>query len=441
MNWCFKVSIGLAAFALMGPALHAQDLMQPDPGVPNAPPTRARSGLEAESLPSEIAEDFAPGPEGPAPPRIGPTPVPDVRFLMDNLGLENVLGGTGIRAFGWVEGGFTGSSTGSGALAVQPRLNRFGNEFLMNQIGLVFEKPLQQDQFDLGFNIRYFAGADAATGQPLGGIGGRSPNSHFSQDFRDLYLSAHLPIINEYGVNVKVGRMNTIIGYNGFLAPYRPMYSSDYQFFYGQDGAFTGFLTNLRTSKQLDFWNGMTFGANTFFTKRSRNSICYIGQVNYWVTEEERTRLTGSVYCGPNAIFAAPGMAGDFDTTVELRVQHAWSDRFTQVVQSMLGWDANTPVGTGSWYGIYTLGIFHLTPKFDFIVRGEWFDDTKGTKTGIATDFAEATLGFNWHPTKYLEIRPEIRGDFAGQPAFAGGGGPPTHRAQLTGGISALIKF
>ncbi len=44
-------------------------------------------------------------------------------------------------------------------------------------------------------------------------------------------------------MNVKVGRMNTIIGYNGFLVPYRPMYSSDYQFFYSQDGAFTGFLT------------------------------------------------------------------------------------------------------------------------------------------------------------------------------------------------------
>ena len=32
------------------------------------------------------------------------------------------------------------------------------------------------------------------------------------------------------------------------------------------------------------------------------------------------------------------------------------------------------------------------------------------------------TLGFNWHPNKFLEIRPEIRGDFAGEPAFGGGG-------------------
>jgi hypothetical protein len=32
-----------------------------------------------------------------------------------------------------------------------------------------------------------------------------------------------LPILTEGGMDVKLGRMNTIIGYNGFLAPYRPM--------------------------------------------------------------------------------------------------------------------------------------------------------------------------------------------------------------------------
>ena len=225
----------------------------------------------------------------------------------------------------------------------QPRQNRFGDEFLLNQIGWAIQKPLQQDQFDMGFNMRYFAGADAALGAAKGGIGWPPGNPHFGQDFRDLYLSAHLPILTDGGVDVKVGRMNTIIGYNGFLAPYRPFYSSDYQFFYSQDGAFTGFLTDLHVNKRLDIWNGMTLGANTFFTLRANDSYCYIGQVNYWMTDEKRTRLTASVYCGPHALFAAPNLAGTYDTMVELRVQQDWSERFTQVLQSNMGWDANTP--------------------------------------------------------------------------------------------------
>ena len=287
--------------------------------------------------------------------------------------------------------------------------------------------------------MRYFAGADAAFGAAKGGIGSW-PNPHFGQDFRDLYLSAHLPILTDGGMDFKIGRMNTIIGYNGFLAPYRPFYSSDYQFFYSQDGAFTGLLTDLHVTNRLDVWNGMTLGANTFFVQRSTRSFCYIGQVNYWLTDEKRTRLTASVYCGPNAIFAAPDMAGDFDTIVELRVQQDWSPRFTQILQNNMGWDANTPVGTGSWYGLYTIGIFHLTRKLDLLCRAEWFDDVKGTRTGINTNYAEVTLGINWHPVKYLEIRPEIRGDFAGAAAF-GVNGAHTDRSQLTGGISFLVKF
>ena len=142
--------------------------------------------------------------------------------------------------------------------------------------------------------------------------------------------------------------MNTIIGYNGFLAPYRPFYSSDYQFFYSQDGAFTGWLTDLHVTNRLDVWNGMTLGANTFFVQRSSRSICYIGQINYWLTDEKRTRLTASTYVGPNAIFAAPNLGGDFVSMVELRLQQNWSPRFTQIIQNNMGWDAQTPVGTGS---------------------------------------------------------------------------------------------
>jgi hypothetical protein len=311
---------------------------------------------------------------------------------------------------------------------------------LFNQIGWTIQKPLEQDRFNLGVNIVYFAGADAAHGAPKGGINGASSDPRFGQDFRFLELTAHLPILTDGGVDFKIGRMNTIIGYNGFLSPYRPFYSSDYQFFYSQDGAFTGWLTNWHATDRLEIWNGMTLGANTFFVERSSRSICYIGQVNYWVQEEKRTRLTASVYAGPNAIFAAPGLAGNYVTMVELRAQQNWSPRFTQIIQNNMGWDANTPKGTGQWYGVYTIGLFHLTPQFDVNFRGEWFDDTNGTRTGIATNYAEVTGGLNWHPIKFLEIRPEIRGDFAGAPAF-GANGAHTHRDQLTGGISFLVKF
>ncbi len=446
MTWMSRTAVGLALLLTTTLSVRAQntDSATAEESAPYgstegrfAAETPRVFGLEAESLPAELAEDLLQVRPEPA---WGPTPVSDVRFLMDDLGLARTLDNRGIRAFGWFENGYTYASGGPGELSVQTRQNRFGDEYLVNQIGLVVQKPHSQDEFDIGWNVRYFAGADAALGQPLGGIGGNTDNPRFSQDFRDLNVTAHVPILTEGGMNVKFGRMNSIIGYNGFLAPYRPLYSSDYQFFYSQDGAFTGFLTQLVVSDRLDIWNGMTLGANTFFEKRSENSYCYIGQVNYWLTDAQRTRLTASLHCGPDAIFAAPGLGGDFDTIVELRLQHAWSERLTQVVQSNMGWDTNTPVGTGAWYGLYNIYIYHMTQDWDVINRVDWFDDVDGTRTGFATNYFEATLGLNWHPNKFLEVRPEVRGDFAQVAAF-GSADNPQDKNQLTTAVSALVKF
>ncbi len=48
-----------------------------------------------------------------------------------------------------------------------------------------------------------------------------------------------------------------------------------------------------------------------------------------------------------------------------------------------MGWASDTPVGTGSWYGLYTVGIYNLTPKWDLMGRVEWFNDTKGTRNRV----------------------------------------------------------
>ena len=154
------VAAGLAALILGLGAAAAQEPPQPEPYLPGPPPSvpgmvltpetqpaapaqapaRASTGLEAESLPGELTEDIA----EPAGFRFGPTAVSEVNFLMDYLRLRELFGDSGIRTFGWVEGGYTGASPGSGLLSVQPRQNRFGNEFLLNEIGWVVEKPLRR---------------------------------------------------------------------------------------------------------------------------------------------------------------------------------------------------------------------------------------------------------------------------------------------------------
>jgi hypothetical protein len=341
----------------------------------------------------------------------------------------------GVRFYGWLDAGYTYASTGKGILPVEPRENRFGREFLLDQIAMVLDKPLKGGcQFDWGFNATFYAGADAALLRPEGGF--TTTNPRFGADFRNLYLSAHLPLLTEGGVDVKAGRMGTVIGYESALAPYRPFYSNDYQWFYAEDGAFTGVVATWHVNKQLDLLAGITMGANTFFTMRG-DSPCYLGQINYWLTEKKQTLFSFGLYMGNNAIFAAPGLAGDFDTTIELRVQHDWNKYLTQIVQSDDGWDSNVPgVGTGEWYSLYNIFVLHTSPCLDLTNRVEWFDDVNGTRTGVAANYGEVTVGLDYHPIPCLRLRPEARYDFADEPAFGTG-----HHSQFTAAIDMVLSF
>jgi hypothetical protein len=352
--------------------------------------------------------------------------------------MPNCCGENRIDVYGWADLGYTYSSLGSGQLAVQPRENRFGNEFLVNQLAVVLEKKLRQDDtFNLGFNTTFYAGADAALLRPLGGF--TTTNDRFGADFRQLYLSAHMPVLTEGGMDVQVGRMGTIIGYNSAMAPYRPFYSSDYQWFYAQDGAWTGILTNLHVNSQLDVLNGLTMGANEFFTFRG-NGPCYIGQINYWTSEEKKTLLSASFHFGNQAIFAAgPQFIGNYDYVVEMRVQHNWNKCLTQIVQSDLAFASGVPgIGTTEFYSLYTILSHHTTQTVDSNLRLEWVRDVQGSRTGVRANYGEVTFGFDYHPTKFLRLRPEIRGDFADRPALGPNG---NRQGLLTIGIDALLSF
>lgn len=460
MSWQRTVGCGVALWLGTGTALLAQTSVHIVPGSPMPGMGQAQIVMQSQSAPkASAAPEAAPSP-APADPTAccggssgsscgssgcdsccgdGPTLPQDVKCLQGLIGDNccSKCGGPGLKLYGWIDAGYTYASTGSGILTVEPRENRFGNEFLFNEIALVIEKPLDPNDWSLGFNSTFYAGADAALLRPRGGFTTTDPR--FGVDFRQLYVSAHLPVLTDGGVDVKVGRMGTIIGYESALAPYRPFYSNDYQWFYAQDGAFTGALATVHMSKQLDVIGGITMGANTFFTMRG-DGPCVIGQINYWTSEEKTTLLSASTYIGHYAIFAAPQFTSDNQDnyTFELRIQHKFNKCFEIIIQSDNGFATEVPiVGSGQWYSLYGIGLYHMSKTVDLTFRQEWFDDNKGTRTGFATNYFETTLGLDYHPNKYLRLRPEIRGDFADDPVFRNG----QDKSQLTLAIDALLSF
>ncbi len=165
---------------------------------------------------------------------------------------------------GWLEQGYSYANTGAGRLAVAPEMNRFGQEYLLNQLAITAQKQCDADELSWGYYVQMFSGADASTLQGPGDI--KNTNPRFGGSVRQARAQFHLPMLCSGGVDVVIGRQGSPMGYESYMAPLRPFYSTSYQWFYAEDGADTGVWTTFHVSPQWDCMVGTTLGSNTFYT-------------------------------------------------------------------------------------------------------------------------------------------------------------------------------
>jgi hypothetical protein len=147
------------------------------------------------------------------------------------------------------------------------------------------------------------------------------------------------------------------------------------------------------------------------------------------------------------------GPTGHFNngntTTVEIGIQHNWNKYWYQIIDSQICYSkapiffVAPPGYQQRAYDVYTYLGRHLNKCLDLNSRFEWYldEDGGGYPGGFGipdTTYFAVTLGFDYHPVKWLQVRPEIRGDFANNDAF---GQYEDKKDQLSIACDALIKF
>jgi hypothetical protein len=392
-----------------------------------------------------------PADEGP----LGPTPPSQVKCLQDWMAgqCQWFAEGTGcdgkktppcLTTFGWMDFDYTYRSTGHGETGIAPVMNRFGDEALVRQLGWAISKPLDPKCLSFGFNSILIAGADAAFLNPTAGWP-KADDPRFGLSFTDLNATAHLPILTEGGVDVKAGRQTTVLGPMGALPFQRYFDSSDYAWFNLEEGRYTGVAANWHITKRLDWYNAIEIGGwGVFFDNPS--GPCYLGQINYWLDEDaKKAQLTFTVLTGPT------GVGGGNTTTTEITlhlnpnkyVYDVFSNQITYSKAPVFFQGPPPPGYQERAYDIYNYLGVHCSKCVDFNTRWEWYKDVDGGGYaggfGIPhTNYFELTLGIDYHPNKWLQVRPEIRGDFADHDAF---GENKDKKDQLSLAVDALIKF
>jgi len=379
----------------------------------------------------------------------------------------------GLTVGGWANAGITYNS-------VSPENNfngpvTFGDrsdEFQLNQLNLFIQRAVatEGDNFDIGGRFDIMFGTDAiftqAYGVPAFDVNSGVPlnRNHWdlnllnSNDnrFYDLampqaYLETYIPIGN--GLNVKAGHFYTPIGYETVPAPDNFFYTHAYTMQYGEPFTHTGVLGSYAVDDHWSVIGGVVTGSSTGgwdggWDKHLGNWAGIAGAT--WTNTDTGTSLNVSgTYGGTSEQSSEPWalysvvLKQDLNEKTHLVLQH--DHGFANGI--LLG----TPKDT-EWYGINTHLYYDVSDTVTAGVRGEWFRDQNGfrvcspgrvaaatdgagnsfaaagnfTATCSAASYYAVTAGVTWKPVKWLNLRPNVRYDWADGARPFGDGGATT---------------
>jgi hypothetical protein len=293
-------------------------------------------------------------------------------------------------------------------------------------------------------------------------------------DFQELYAQYIIPVGN--GLDVKVGKMNTLIGYEVINSWENPNFSRSFMFGLGQ--AFT--TTGIRFSYQFNPVVLATFGVVNGWDNVDDNNR---GKTMEWllaVTPHARFGVSWYGSYGPeqaNRAFgdatsgSLPGNPSAKRFVNGLIVTAKVTDQTTVVLEPYYVNEASNPAIAANpslrknarWEGIAAYAIHDFTDQWSFRLRGEVFEDAGGFRTcggtfnnagGTNTCFGatnttpaipvaqtlwEVTPTLQFKPVPSLITRLEFRYDKSDKNVFQYGTVPTNH--QETVSVEVIYLF
>jgi hypothetical protein len=375
--------------------------------------------------------------------------VNDTKFLKDY----------GIVVGGWANGGISYNTHNpangyNGPVTFSDR----SNVPQLNQLNMYVARAVATEgkKWDFGGRFDVMYGTDAIFTQAYG-VGAYDVNTGQARSNRNAwdlnlltdptygialpqaYAEAYVPIGN--GLNVKAGHFYTPIGYEVVTAPDNFFYSHAYTMQYGEPFTHTGVMGNYAVDKNWSAMGGVTTASSTGgwdggFNQGLGNWGGLFGTT--WTSDDKGTSANVSgTYAGTSEQNSSPW------ALYSVVLKHNVTEKTHLIVQHDHGF-ANNIYANGQansvdaqWYGINTHAYYDIKDNLSVGIRGEWFRDQNGFRVctpgrvsaaqGTTDNYAAAgstaascvaaswyafTVGMNYKPKKWLNIRPNVRYDW-----------------------------
>ena len=323
---------------------------------------------------------------------------------------SDVLGLNGFQFGGLMYGSynynFNSPDSGSNELRI---FDQNHNDFTMDLLQLEVSKETESG---IGFHTVLDYGKTAGLIQSDWG-GDLAHNFEIQQ----AYMTYKFGIGN--GVDMKFGKFATLLGGEVIESPYNPNVSRSFMFGYAIPFTHTGVLFSTALTDMFSLTAGVVNGWDS--VTDNNNGKTFLGSLGLEV---------GDLAWTFNGVFGAEdddsgsSKTGVFDTVltyspmdnVDLLANFDYGTASEQVDGEDADW-----LGLS---GIVTLGgglMGEGLADWSFALRGEWFSDPDGYRTGIEQDLREVTGTFKWQMTENMQARLEFRHDWSNKDVFNDG--------------------
>jgi hypothetical protein len=337
--------------------------------------------------------------------------------------VPGVLAGQ-VTLTGFAEGSYAYSNRSSGDSIIVGRLyDRFRNQFMLNAVAVVLDKPYDAAKVSAGFHTELMFGQNATLIKSAGADFGAQV------DVPHLYVSLNVPTARGSGVQLKVGRMPTLLGLEVIETYANPNWSEGNQFIYVENFTGTGVSLEAKLNRYVDAQFRVINGWDLVRDNNKRKSV--MGRVGLYPDTVTTFAVVG---------FWGPEQPGNVVAN-RYGVEGLLSRRFGKAavsVQADYGKEQNV-----SWSALGGWMTYDLSGTVGVAFRADYVDDKNGARTSgvlgfpatTGQRFGSATATLNVRAWPGAVVRPELRYDRSTIYAF------DASKDQLTAALAVVYIF
>lgn len=338
-----------------------------------------------------------------------------------------------IHLSGYIETSYSVSTHPSGSVIVGRLYDRFNDQFMLNALKISLDKPFDSTKLDAGFHADILFGQNAtpiqSAGLKLGAQG----------DLTQLYVLLNVPTANGHGVQIKFGKMVSLLGVETLDPVHNPVWSLGYQAAFVENATSTGLDVNYRFNQHVEAEVRLVNGEDKVSVTTGHRSVA----AQLRITPDSASYIAVLGYAGPQEPRSSADRYG-----VQGIVRRTLTKMLTAWMQSDYGRESANyalPDSTrdATWWALGGWLSYGLAPKATLAFRADYLNDAQGARTSGVLGFpanlgqkvGSGTVTLTIQSWPNVALRPELRYDRSSLAAFGG------HNNQLTSALSVNYLY